>query len=346
MKRLLFVVITIFFLAVPANAQEIQVPDAPGDAQEYIPQDPQNFAEGLLYVLGKAIDAILPELSQCAGVCVSMVGVVLLSSVFRSFSMHSQKLTDLASALMLGVLLLSPSNALIELGKSTVSELSEYSKLFIPAMATALAAQGGTATSAALYTATVAFTALLSTVISNLIVPMIYIYICLSIACCAMDDELLKNIKAFIKWLASWSLKILLYVFTGYISITGVISGTADATAIKAMKLSISAFVPVVGGIISDASETILVGTAAVKNAAGLYGLFAMIGIWIGPFIKIGLQYVVLKATGAVSAAFGNKKATDLVKDFSVSMGLVLAMTGTLCLLLIISTVCFLRGVA
>lgn len=344
MKYIILTIAIILMLALPVRAEEIQVPDAPSGAQEYMPSEPQNFTEGLIYVLGKAAASVAPEFKRCAGVCVSLIGIVLLCSVLRNFAGLTQKILDLASALMVGMLLLSPSNTLISLGVSTVKELTEYGKLFLPAMATALAAQGGTATSAAIYTATMAFSVLLSTAISKVVVPIIYIYICLSIVSCAIDDELIKNLKALAKWLATWCLKLTLYVFMGYMTITGVISGTADATAIKAMKLSISAVVPVVGKILADASETILVSTAAVKNAAGMYGLFAMLCIWIGPFVKIGLQYILLKLTGAVSTAFGNSKATAIIKDFSVSMGFVLAMTGTLCLLLIISTVCFMRG--
>ena len=344
MKKLVLAVILLFSLALPVHAEQIDVPDAPDEAEIYMPDEPQNFGEGLLYVLTKAIAAVSPELKASSGVCISLIGIMLLCSMFRNFSSPSQKIVDLASALMVGLLLLSPANTLIRLGISTITDLNEYGKLFMPAMATALAAQGGTVTSAALYTATIAFTVVLSMIVQKIIVPVIYTHICLSLACCAMEDEILSKLKAFSKWLATWILKIMLYVFMGYVSITGVISGTADATAVKAVKLSISAFVPVIGGILSDASETILVGAAAVKNAAGLYGLFAMLCIWIGPFIKIGLQYVLLKATGAICTTFGNKKTTDLIKDFSTSMGLVLAMTGTLCLLLIISTVCFMRS--
>ena len=41
-------------------------------------------------------------------------------------------------------------------------------------------------------------------------------------------------------------------------SITGVISGTVDAAALKAAKIGISGAVPVVGNIFADATETIV----------------------------------------------------------------------------------------
>ena len=136
----------------------------------------------------------------------------------------------------------------------------------------------------------------------------------------------------------------MLYVYTGYITITGVVSGTTDASLLKAAKLTISGAVPVVGGILSDASEAVLAGAAAVKNAAGIYGLLAVLSLWIGPFLRIGAHYLMVKAVGAVSGVFGVEGVSSVVDAFASAMGLLLAMTGAVCLMLIISTICFLRG--
>ena len=75
------------------------------------------------------------------------------------------------------------------------------------------------------------------------------------------------------------------------------------------------------------------------------YGMLAILSIFIGPFLKIGIQYLLLKATAAICGVLGGKRATALIQDFSSVMGFVLAVTGTVCLLLMISTVCFMRGV-
>jgi stage III sporulation protein AE len=135
-----------------------------------------------------------------------------------------------------------------------------------------------------------------------------------------------------------------LYIFTGYMSITGVISGTADAAAVKAAKLTISGVVPVVGGILSDASETVILSAGIMKNAVGIYGLLAVAAMWITPFLTIGAQFLMLKLTAAVCGVFGVKEASDLIADFSAAMGLVLAMTGAVCFFLLVSIVCFMKG--
>ena len=142
----------------------------------------------------------------------------------------------------------------------------------------------------------------------------------------------------------TWGLKITLYLFTGYIGLTGVISGSTDAAALKATKITISSMVPVVGGILADASEAVLVSAELMKNAAGIYGILAIIAIFIAPFFEIGMQYLILKATAAVTKVFGVKYLSDLIGDFSSTMGLLLAMTGAVCLMLLISTICFMRS--
>ena len=146
------------------------------------------------------------------------------------------------------------------------------------------------------------------------------------------------------KWFMTTCLKWILYIFTGYISITGVISGTVDASVLKAVKMTISGVVPVIGSVLSDASETILVSAGVMKNAAGVYGILAVFAVCIGPFLQIALQYLLLKFCGAVCNVFGHKPSSGLIENFSTGMGFALAMTGTVCILLLISLVCFMKG--
>ena len=127
-------------------------------------------------------------------------------------------------------------------------------------------------------------------------------------------------------------------------SITGVINGSVDAAAIKATKLTISGAVPVVGSVISDASETILVSAGIMRNAVGVYGLIVTIAICLGPFLKIGIHYLLLKLTAVICSIFANKSAGKLLDEMTGAMGLVLAMTGAVCLLLLISIVCLIRS--
>lgn len=345
MKKIMLVCLLLMAMAVPVSAQDYTVPPAPENASGLLPEDRDTFAEGLWYVITSAFAAAQPQLLRSGKVALSVIGVCMLISILKSWDGAGKEAVGLAGVVAIACLLLQPAGAQIAAATETIGQLSEYGKLLIPVMAAALAAQGGAVTSMTLYTATIAFDAVLSILISAVLVPMVYIYLVLAVVHSALGDEMMKRLRDLMKSIMTWSLKIILYVFTAYIGITGVVSGTTDQAAVKAAKLTISGMVPVVGGILSDASEAVLVGAGTVKNTAGLAGMLVVIAITVVPFLQIGLQYLCLKLTAAVCALFSDKHITGLVEDFSGAMGLLLGMTGAMCLMFLISLVCFLRGV-
>lgn len=345
MRKVWILLILIFSLSLPVNCVEYTAPQAPQDVEDLMPVDTESFGEGLFKIVKNTVATLGPELAECAGVCLSVIAVIMLVSILRQMPGGSAAVTEFAGVLTISLLLFSGADTMIRLGSDTVTELSEYGKLLLPVMTGAMAASGAATSSAALYTATAIFDAILSTAVSKLLVPMVYFFLILSIAASATHEELVKKLRDLMKWAMSWGLKTILYIFTGYIGITGVVSGSTDAAALKVTKLTVAGMVPMVGGILSDASEAVVVGAGVVKNGVGIYGLLALSAIWISPFLKLGIQYLLLKLTAAVCEAFGVKSATDLIGAFSSAMGILLGMTGSVCFLLLVSTVCFMRGV-
>jgi len=148
-----------------------------------------------------------------------------LKDQLEVLEMESERLNTILTALREETVNLPPAD--------TVSELSDYGKMLLPVMAGAHAAQGGVTASAALYAGTMIFDALLGKIISQLMVPMVYMYLSLSVAGCALGEDLLKRLRDLIKWLITWCLKNGLYIFTGYLSVTGVVSGATDAAKLR-----------------------------------------------------------------------------------------------------------------
>ena len=346
MKQCICVLLLLFVVAQPVSAQTFTTPEAPEEVADLLPDDRDSFGEGVWYVFRSALGVRQPELLASAGVALSVIGSVLLLSLVQTQEGKAKDAIQLAGVVAVACLLLSPIDALVHTATDTVTRVSDYGKLLLPVMAASLAAQGGSVTSAALYTGTVIFDTLLTTLISSLLLPMVYIYLVLSVLHGAVGDQTMKRLRDLIKGIMTWTLKIILYVFTGYITITGVVSGTTDQSVLKAAKLTISSMVPVVGSILSDSSEAVLVSAAMVKNSVGIGGMLVVLAIVMMPFLKIGLQYLLLKLTVAVCSLFGEKTITDLIADFSGAMGFLLGMTGAVCLMFLISLVCFLRGLA
>lgn len=345
MRKVIFALFFALILVTPARAMEFNAPEPPASVKGYMPENPAELSISFLKMLGKALTAVRPDLKEAGRVCTGLIATVLLISVLQGVSEQIRKSANLAGTASIGATFLLSFNAMIPMARQTITDLCEYGKLLLPVMSSAMAAQGSTASSAALYAGTLMVIGCISAAVSRVLVPSVYLFLALAIAGRAVGESVLKRIGDQIKGIVSWSLKTLLTLFLGYMSITGAISGTADATAAKVLKAAISTAVPVVGGILSNATESVLVGAGIMKNAAGIYGIFALLAIVLEPFLRIGAHYLMLKATCCVCSVFGCKEMTELIGDFSSALGLLLAMTGTVCVLLLFSTVCFLKGV-
>ena len=323
---------------------EWTAPPVTGDAAALLPPESGGFGADVWYVLRTALQQALPQLRQCAGLCLCVVAVMLLLSVIRSFSGTGKAAAELAGVVLLSTLLLGQARQVIAQGAESVAKLSDYVKLLLPPLAATLAAQGGTTSSGALYTVTAALSAIAGAAVERLLVPMVYVFLVLAVIAAACGEETLSRLRQLMKKAAGTVLKTMLWGYTAFLSLTGIITGTADQAAVKAAKLTMSGAMPVVGGILSDASETILVGAGMVKNSVGIYGLVAVVAICAGPVVGMGLQYALVKATAALCAVFAGKQQVTLMEDFAAAMGLLLAMTATLGLLLMVSILCFLKG--
>ena len=89
----------------------------------------------------------------------------------------------------------------------------------------------------------------------------------------AIGNEGLKRVAGTIKWVVTVVLSAILILFVSYLTVSGAIAGTADAATVKAAKFTMSSMVPVVGGILSDAAETVLASAGILKNAVGVFGM-------------------------------------------------------------------------
>ena len=334
------------FLVFPVNAMDFTAPAAPDQVSGVLEEPADSFGEGLWNVIRFGIGHLDESLTETMSVCLSAAAAVMVTALLREVGgSMSAKAVELACAVAVAGILLEPTASLIRLGTDTARELNEYGKLLIPVMTGSMAARGGVTASASLYAGTMVFDQLLSQLLTRLMVPMLWIFLAAAIGNSALKEPLLGKMRDFTAWCMEWVLKIVLYLFSGYMTVTGVVSGSADAAAVRAAKAAISTAVPVVGGILSDASEAVLVTAGTLGSAAGIYGMLTVLALFIGPFVRLGVQYLLLKGIGSLCSAFDGGGGASLVNDFGAAMGLVLGMVSTQTVLLMISTLCLMRGV-
>ncbi len=353
MRRVIIVLLALLALTLPAFAQESDdtqalVEELPSQAQELMegmqPSEQTDLWDGAKKILGGAISKSTKSLQDAMKLCALLLGIALLCGMV-DMSGKNELSVRIVGALGICACLIGAVQTAIGLASETVRELSTYSAFLLPVMASSLAVSGAPSSATSLYAGTVLFSQLLMQLISKLLIPAVFFYLALATAEAALGNDMLSELREFIGWLISKSLRIVLYIFTAYMSLTGVISGSADAVAVKATKAAISGMLPIVGSIVSDASETLLAGAALLKNSVGIFGMLAVLGICLVPFLRVGIHYLLLKLTACVSAAIGMKPHVALLKHVTSAMGFLLAMCGACALLLLISSVCFLKVV-
>ena len=357
MRKLIILGLILLLLCLPVHAtEELGVETdglqegLSGEAQELMPEiEPggqSDFWEGLKELFLNAWDKASGSFRDGIRLCALLLCVVTLCAVVDMSSVKNGGLIiKAAGALGICAAMIGAFESMISMAAATVQEISTYSSFLLPVLASASAMSGGVTSASALYVGTILFSQILLQLISKLLIPAVYFYLAICTAEAAISSDMLSELREFIGWVISKSLRVLLYLFIAYMSITGVISGTTDAAAVKATKAAVSGMIPVVGNIISDASESLLASASLLKNSAGIFGMLAVLAICLLPVIKTGLHYLLLKITAAVSGAIGIKSHVNLLKHFSVAMGYLLAMCGTGGLLMLISTVCFMRAV-
>lgn len=298
-----------------------------------------NFLDGTaaLWRRGKAAakDYFLAGARSVAAI---MAGVVLLGAV-ESFTPQGRagQYTVIVGALWVTAVSAGDLDALIGLGRETITELSTLSKLLLPTLAAATAATGGVTAASAGQVAAVFFSDLLVTAIQQILLPVVYLFIGVSAAGAVLEGETMESVGKLLKKCIHWGLGGLLALYTTYLTVSGAVAGSVDARAVKLAKTAVSGAVPVVGSILADAAETVLAGAGILRATVGAFGMLAVLGLCLLPFLRLGCQYLLYQGAALVAQAAGPKKLTKLLAALGDAFGLVLAMSAASALLLIIS---------
>ena len=299
---------------------------------------------GIEQIFDKGRDELPGALRRAVRSAVVLLTVVLLCALAGEVSGSlgapaELDVTARAGALAVTAASVADIHALIGLGREALDRMSQFSKVLLPTMTAAAAAAGAPSGAAARQLATMLFSDVLLTLINSLLLPLVYLYVAACTAYAALGNEGLKRVGELLKWAVTSILTAVVLAFVGYLTVSGVIAGSADAVTLKAAKMTISGMVPVVGGILSDAAETVLAGAGILRGAVGVFGMLGVLAICVAPFLQLGVHYLVYKLTAALSATVAGGRMAGLIDAIGGAFGLVLGMTGASALLLLVSMV-------
>ena len=236
---------------------------------------------------------------------------------------------SMVGTLTIASVVLLDLNGMMMLCRETIESVSVFSKTMIPIMAAAVSISGAPARAAVMQAATMLSMDLMIRMITSVLMPTLSAYLAIMTVDCALGQNVLRKTGEFILWLVKIILKASMTLFVSYLTISGVFSGSVDGVAVKTAKAALSGMVPVVGGVISDATESLLAGASVIRSLTGVFGVFCIIAICLIPFVKMGINYLLFKGGTAVLSIFCSKEIMGYLSALSDSIGIMLGMLGT-----------------
>lgn len=262
---------------------------------------------------------------------VKILVIIVISSLGIGFSVGNdvkniEIYINMATTLSVAYIILLDVRSILALCMQAIFDIDILSKGIMPVMVTAISMSGAPTTASLHYFATMFAFDLVISLIYRLMFPLIYVYIAIITVNSAISNDILIKLADFLKWGVVGSLKIIITLFITYLTISGAISGNADIFAVKTTKLLVSSTVPVVGSIISDASESILIGASVIKNSIGIFGIFAVVSVCFIPVLYILVNFFMFKVMSVVVSVISTKNITKLLEGISESYSMALAM--------------------
>ena len=343
MKKLLCLLFAAFLLCVSASALEL-----PSGLDDVVPRELIDSAEAgddLLLRGGQYLfshfraalqDAVANSLRGAMALMLLSLLCGLVESTAESAGETPARYAGYLGVLGAAALSAGDLSALIGLGVETMDELSTMAKLLLPTIAAAMAGGGCVGSASVWQVGVLMLGDIFLSLMRDVLVPVLYCMIGTAAAGALLEQSRLSLLSKGIGKLLSWGLSAILIVFTAFLSVSNLLAGSADRLAVKVGKTVISGAVPVVGGILSDATEAIA-AALTLRGTLGVLGVFSVLALCLVPLLRMAVQYLFYQLAAFFSGMVGSQSLSKFLEQLSSAFSLMLAMTAGGAFLLLVS---------
>ena len=244
--------------------------------------------------------------------------------------------------LLLAAAMLFLGGVLLAMRKDAV--LALIMLVFVPVFAGVIAAMGKAAAASAANTVILAAAQFFSQISVNFLTPVCGTVMGLSVTGAIHPEMSTDKLGELIRKAAVWGLSLLMTVFMSVLSAQTFVTNSADNVLIRTAKFAVSSGVPIVGGTISDAVNTVHASLSLMHSSIGTYGIAAGIVILLPSLISVVCYRFALTAAEAVSEVFGVKELSTLFRACGAVMSIIMAVIVCFLLLNTISAVIMLAA--
>lgn len=300
---LLFLFIFIFILPNHANAVEenktLESLLNQSNAESLIEQLPKSSKESLenigaatadVYKLSNLsfFDFIKEILSVFAGQATAplktigtVLAIMLLYAVFDSYKdslkiSPTQQVLDTVVTLCITCAIVIPVTSVIASSTSAIKSAGTFMLSYIPIMAVVLIASGRQLAGSSYYASMILAGEGVVQISSNVITPVLNGFLGISVTSAVTPNINLKGVTQLLNKLIKWSLAFIMTIFSAFLTFKSIIATAVDNVSVRAVRFTLSSFIPIVGSALSEAYKTVQSSVNMLKSGIGVLVIIAV----------------------------------------------------------------------
>ncbi|MCI9272819.1 MAG: stage III sporulation protein AE [Clostridiales bacterium] len=373
-KTWLFLLLFFLLFALPVNAQA-DTPPLSEDSRDYyqqqvelsgadeltneLPNDTRVMMEhmGINGADWESLQSLTPSaiFSQIASMAqtqssgplkaaVEVLAVMLLCALLEGMKLSlgdrpMSGVMGVVSTLCVCTILILPIVSCVESAAGVIKGASGFMLCYVPVIAGIMIAGGQTVSAASYHLMMVGAGEVISQIATGFLVPMLSIFLGLSITASISPRLNLNGICETFSKVVKWVLGIVMTIFVSLLTLQTVVGAAADTTGTKAVKFAISSFIPVVGGALSDAFNTVQGYVRLLKSGVGAFGILAAGCIFLPVILQCLLWLASVHICACVGDIFDLKQLSSLLRAAGKVISMLLAIILCCMTILTVSTV-------
>lgn len=293
-------------------------------------------------ILSGILNSFTAKIPTILNAFLSIIGIMMLSALVNSMKLSLGEtpvggVINLVGMLCVVGVVITPVVSCISEAASVIRGGAYFMLGCIPILVGFLIASGqataGASFSAILMTACncISFAA------SHFIVPVLNILLGFSVISSISPNLNLNGISKSFFSILKWILGFGMTIFSGLLTMQGLLGGAVDVTTNKTVKFVVSSFVPIVGNALGEAFGTVQSCAKVLKSGVGAFGILAIIFIFLPILIQCVLWLIALSLSSGIGDIFELKEITSLLRSISKVISMLVAILLCCIALLIVS---------
>ncbi|WP_239635362.1 stage III sporulation protein AE [Paenibacillus sp. H1-7] len=283
----------------------------------------KQFSVGTIFsgVLRYLFHELLYNGKLLASIVILTIFSMLLETLQSSFEKNTvSKVAYAITFMVLMIMAINSFSVAIGYAKAAITDMIHFMVAVIPLLLTLLASMGNVVSVSVMHPLIVFMIHAVGTAIYLIVFPLLFFSAVLHIVSSLTDKYKVTQLANLLRNISVGCLGVFVTVFLGVISVRGATSAVADGVTIRTAKYIAGNFVPVVGRMFSDASETVIGASLLVKNAVGLAGVVVILILCAFPALKIMALALIYNLCAAVLQPLGDNPMIACLETIGKSL--------------------------